>query len=1107
MEKNKKLSSTHNQDQEEILNYSLSSMSLHINRDDFKNDEKMEIYIKDKDKLLKEYIIMKKIGQGTFGVVVSAIHIKTNEKVAIKILEKEKIIEKANINRIRKEIDILKQLRHNNIVQLYNVIDTLTHIYLIMEYVNGIELFDYIVKNKRVNEYESCHFYQQIISGIEYLGKINIVHRDIKPENLLVDKNKKIKIVDFGLSNIYKNNELLTTACGSPFYAAPEMIKGEKYNGTKVDIWSSGIVLYAMLCGFLPFEDPDNEKLYLKIIEGNFDYPPFLSKEVIDLISHILNVNPNKRYDINEIKKHFWFNKINPKINMTEGLILNKYIIPYDEKIILYMSDKFNININEIKSNILYNTYNQITTTYYLLIKKKIRNKEDTIGNMSSNLFIEYIHDKKNLLSFYDYNIDNIINERINKNQYKNLKKIYNNKNNNHTESKEFNNNNYNLFNNSYNNKFFHNKIKMFDSSDNFVKNKKKYSIEKHDESNRNELRITKININNIIIPKNFLNYSEIKNKQKKTFFHFKDSNKSQDKNQNKNHLNKSEIKVTNNKNNKSFNKTQNIINNDLTKRKIENIYINLKKNNNNYSSIQGSPYKNQNIGFLNLTKSNINNYTNDLFIKSNINNKSQNKDIKDNKIYNNIEYINGNNIFNQTMRSSYRNPPNLKVEIINHSNRKPKKEILTSYRKKKVLSFSIQRNHNIISNEIPNLTNNLNSIRNNLCDRSPKNINIDFIDINNIPQSNNLYEQNYSPKSKLLPYKRIKIPNLSKKKNISGRTESYESNKLDDSNSKTNPTFINTLNNFNTKGKKRNCFNSMALYKEKKLNENEILFTNPIIEHIFDRNNINNNFKDNEEKPLTERNINNVNKEKSIFSNKFKTIYQKINYDKNKSKKNNIIISNNISNISNKIITNYYSTFANTSYNIYNNNTNNNNSINSTIGKAQLKLNKDLIKQLKPLNTNIVLFKKPKLNNNQKNVLSKNKIKNNIKIKEKDNIDKNDKNDSLQNNIKNIKNNTINKQIHNYDNKINNPFDLASLAFYDKENEIKNSLIKELNIKKVKYNERKNKISCFKQNLRFELNIEKIDKNLYVIRFLRNKERNSIYKDLFLNIINAYKK
>ena len=744
MEKNKKLPNTHTQDQEELLNYSVSSISLHINRDDFNKDENMEIYIKDKDKLLKEYTILKKIGQGTFGVVVSAIHIKTNEKVAIKILEKEKIIEKADINRIKKEIDILKQLRHDNIVQLYNVIDTLTHIYLIMEYVNGIELFDYIVKNKRINELESCHFFQQIISGIEYLEKINIVHRDIKPENLLVDKNKKIKIVDFGLSNIYKNNELLSTACGSPFYAAPEMIRGKKYNGAKVDIWSSGIVLYAMLCGFLPFEDPDTEKLYLKIIEGNFDYPTFLSKEAIDIISHILNVNPDKRYNINEIKKHFWFNKINPKINMTEGLILNKYIIPYDEKIVSYMSEKFNMNINEIKANILYNKFNQITTIYYLLLKKKIKNKEESVGNMSSNLFIEYIHDKKNLLSYYDYNINNIINERINKNQYKNLKKISNNRNTYNIERKESYNNPI-LMNNSYNNKFYPNKIKTFDSSENFGINRKKYSIEKHDESNRNELRITKININNIIIPKNFLNYSEIKNKEKKaSFFNFKDFDDGKDKNENK-----SEIKVTNIKNNKSFNKTQNIINNDLKKNKIENIYINLKKINNNYDSFQSSPYKNQNIGFINLIKPSFNNINNNLFNKT-IYNKSQNKDIRDKKIYNNMEYIN-NNIFNQTMRNNYRNPPNLKEETTIHNKRTPKKEILTSYRKKKVLSFSLQKAPNLLNNDIPNLTNNLNRIRNNLVSSSPKNNNINTIDINNIPQINNLYETNYSPKKKII--------------------------------------------------------------------------------------------------------------------------------------------------------------------------------------------------------------------------------------------------------------------------------------------------------------------------------------------------------------------
>ena len=147
-----------------------------------------------------------------------------------------------------------------------------------MEYIQGKELFDYIVSKKRLSEIEACNFYQQIISGIEYLGKIRVVHRDLKPENLLLDNKKNIKIVDFGLSNIYQNNELLKTACGSPCYASPEMINGELYEGLGADIWSSGIVLYAMLCGYLPFEDADNEMLYKKITNGKFKTPKFLSE-------------------------------------------------------------------------------------------------------------------------------------------------------------------------------------------------------------------------------------------------------------------------------------------------------------------------------------------------------------------------------------------------------------------------------------------------------------------------------------------------------------------------------------------------------------------------------------------------------------------------------------------------------------------------------------------------------------------------------------------------------------------------------------------------------------------------------------------------------------
>ena len=146
-----------------------------------------------------------------------------------------------------------------------------------MEYASGGELFDYIVANSRLSELETCKFYQQIISGIEYIHKLGVVHRDLKPENLLLDSNKNIKIVDFGLSNTYKQNELLQTACGSPCYAAPEMIAGHKYSGSRVDLWSSGVILFAMLSGYLPFEDPNTADLYKKILNCEYETPAGVS--------------------------------------------------------------------------------------------------------------------------------------------------------------------------------------------------------------------------------------------------------------------------------------------------------------------------------------------------------------------------------------------------------------------------------------------------------------------------------------------------------------------------------------------------------------------------------------------------------------------------------------------------------------------------------------------------------------------------------------------------------------------------------------------------------------------------------------------------------------
>ena len=176
-----------------------------------------------------------------------------------------------------------------------------------MEYASGGELFDYIVANTRLKEKEACKYFQQIIQGVEYLHKLGIVHRDLKPENLLIDHEKNIKLVDFGLSNTYEEGETLKTACGSPCYAAPEMIAGERYHGSRVDVWSCGVILYAMICGYLPFEDPDTAKLYKKILRGDFTIPKFVSQMGRDLMKKVLNTDPNSRFTTDEIKKHPWY--------------------------------------------------------------------------------------------------------------------------------------------------------------------------------------------------------------------------------------------------------------------------------------------------------------------------------------------------------------------------------------------------------------------------------------------------------------------------------------------------------------------------------------------------------------------------------------------------------------------------------------------------------------------------------------------------------------------------------------------------------------------------------------------------------------------------------
>ena len=279
-----------------------------------------------KNNLLNDYTIKSTIGQGTFSIVKLGINKLTGEKVAIKILEKKKIIKKEELERVIREINILKNIKHLNLIKVNQIKEDDEHYYMIMEYCEKGELFNHIVKKRKLDENESSYYYYQLINGLEYIHSKHIVHRDLKPENLLINKSRILKIIDFGLSNFYIDNKYLVTPCGSPCYASPEMVGGHKYDGYKIDIWSTGIILFAMLCGYLPFDDVNNDVLFSKILKCKIEYPKFLGIQALNLLKRILVTNPDKRITISEIKQHpFYlkgkniFNKIHPSINEDNG--------------------------------------------------------------------------------------------------------------------------------------------------------------------------------------------------------------------------------------------------------------------------------------------------------------------------------------------------------------------------------------------------------------------------------------------------------------------------------------------------------------------------------------------------------------------------------------------------------------------------------------------------------------------------------------------------------------------------------------------------------------------------------------------------------------------
>lgn len=262
-------------------------------------------------KRVGNYELGKTLGRGTFSKVKLATDITDRSQWAMKVVNRGEVVKEHMESQLKREIAIMKMLKHSNIVFLREVLQTSRNIYIVLELVTGGELFDRIVQAKRFDEETARRFFQQLIIGVEFCHLHGIAHRDLKPENLLL-QGDVLKISDFGLSSLTTadlRGALLTTTCGTPNYVAPEVLAEKGYDGMKADIWSCGVILYVMLTGSLPFDDPSLNGLFIKIEKGEFRVPKYLSADSIDLIRKMMTTNPSKRLTVAKIRQSGWFKK------------------------------------------------------------------------------------------------------------------------------------------------------------------------------------------------------------------------------------------------------------------------------------------------------------------------------------------------------------------------------------------------------------------------------------------------------------------------------------------------------------------------------------------------------------------------------------------------------------------------------------------------------------------------------------------------------------------------------------------------------------------------------------------------------------------------------
>ncbi|CAG9824372.1 unnamed protein product [Phaedon cochleariae] len=324
------------------------------------------------------------VGCGGFAKVKLATHVATGEKVAIKIMDKALL--GADLARVETELGALKTVCHEHVCKLYQVIETDTHFFIIMEYCSGGELFDHIVEKNRLTESESRMFFRQIVSAVAYLHSLGYAHRDLKPENILLDKYQNLKLIDFGLCAKPEGgiNNLLQTSCGSPTYAAPELVLGKQYLGTEVDIWAMGVLLYTLLVGALPFDDNTIDCLYRKILAGRYEEPHFLSLESKRLIRSMLQVDPKNRITIKELLNHPW---------LTLGIldpveIKSENVIYQDHECLEVMACYNQVKKEAMWDYLKQRKYDYHTATYLLLLSRKKRGSSLKLNSSATKVDI-----------------------------------------------------------------------------------------------------------------------------------------------------------------------------------------------------------------------------------------------------------------------------------------------------------------------------------------------------------------------------------------------------------------------------------------------------------------------------------------------------------------------------------------------------------------------------------------------------------------------------------------------------------------------------------------------------------------------------------------------